>query len=67
MADGKYKSEADIKDKDLKELFGLRNQDGKFDMKDLEAATEKQRQALVDAIKAAFVPVTHVIKITAEE
>ena len=66
LASGKYKSEADIKDKDIKELFALRNDQCKFDMQDLEKATEKQRQPLVDAVKAAFVPVTHTIRVVAE-
>jgi len=66
LASGKYKSEADIKDKDIKELFALRNDQGKFDMQELEKATERQRQPLVDAVKAAFVPVTHTIRVVAE-
>lgn len=67
LVKGKYKTEADIKDPDIKALFSLRNDQGEYDMAEIEKQTEKQRQPLVDAIKAAFVPVTHTIQITAEE
>ena len=67
LVSGKYKSEADVNDPDIKALFAFRNEDGKFDMKEIEKQTEKQRQPKVDAIKAAFVPVTHTIRITAED
>ncbi len=67
LVTGKYKSEADIKDKDIKALSALGNAEGKFDMKDIERETEKQRQPLVDAVRSAFVPVTHTIRIAADE
>ncbi len=67
LRDGKYKSEADVKDKDMKDIFALRNEQGNFDMKEIERATEKQRQPLVEAVQTAFVPVTHTIRLTPEE
>ncbi len=67
LAKGKYKSEEEIKDKDIKALFALGNGAGKFDMKDIERETEQQRQPLVDAVRSAFVPVTHTIRIAAEQ
>jgi hypothetical protein len=67
LVSGKYKSESDVKDKDTRELFALRNAEGKFDMDQIEQATEKQRQPFVDAVRAAFVPVTHTLRIVAEE
>ncbi len=45
----------------IKELF--RSADAKEDMEGTVAKTEKARDALVEAVKAAFVPVTHTIRI----
>ena len=54
-----------VKDEELKRLF-KHCQDGKFDRDALAADTDQTRQPLADAIKAAFVPVTHTIAITPE-
>ncbi len=50
--------------KQIKGIF--HGADGKADMEAAAAKTEKEREALVEAIKAAFVPVTHRIRITAQ-
>jgi hypothetical protein len=63
LVSGKYKTAEDIKDAELKELFSLRDADGKFDRDAIAAATEKKRAPLAEAIKTAFVPVTHTIRI----
>jgi hypothetical protein len=54
-----------VKDEELKRLF-KHCQDGKFDRDALASDTYQTRQPLDDAIKAAFVPVTHTIAITPE-
>jgi hypothetical protein len=48
--------------KQVKELF--HGKEGKADMEKTVADSEQERAALVAAIKAAFVPVTHTITIT---
>src|SRR6185503_3972547 len=63
---GKFKSADQIKDPEIKELFALAGPDGKFDFAVLERETEKKRQPLADAIKAAQVPVEHVISVQPE-
>jgi len=63
---GKFKTSADIKDPEIKELFALRDATGKLDRDAIVKATEAKRAPLATAIKAAFVPVTHTIKIVAE-
>jgi hypothetical protein len=63
---GKYKTAEEIKDPEVKALFALRKDDGKFDRDQIAAETEKTRAPLVAAVKAAFTPVTHTIKIEAE-
>ena len=50
--------------KQIKQSF--RSKEAKDDMEGVAAQTEKEREPLVAAIKAAFVPVTHTIKIVAE-
>jgi len=40
--------------------------EGKADMEKTAASTEAKRQPLADAVAAAFVPVTHTIRIEAE-
>jgi hypothetical protein len=50
--------------KQIKEMF--RSTEAKTDMEGVAAKSEKEREPLVAAIKAAFVPVTHMIKISAE-
>ncbi len=50
--------------KQIKQLF--RSPEAKADMEAVATQTEKERQPLVAAIKSAFVPVTHTIKIEAE-
>ena len=47
--------------KQIKQVF--RSPEAKADMEGVAAQTEKEREPLVAAIKAAFVPVTHTIKI----
>jgi lysophospholipase L1-like esterase len=51
--------------KQIKQLF--RSPEAKTDMEGVAAATEKEREPLAAAIEAAFVPVTHTIKIAAAE
>jgi lysophospholipase L1-like esterase len=63
---GKFKAVADIKDPEIKELFALRDAAGKLDREAIVKATEAKRAPLAAAIKAAFVPVAHTIKIAAE-
>ena len=72
LYDGKFSTKEDkckpaenTKDKEILALFDC-CKDGKFDRDALAAATEKTRAPLAEAIKTAFVPVTHTIKITAE-
>jgi len=50
--------------KQIKQEF--RSPEAKADMEAVAAKTEQERAPLVAAIKSAFVPVTHAIKITAE-
>lgn len=63
---GQYKSAADINDPEIKRLYGLRNADGKWDKDQLAEETEKTRTPLAQAIKEAFVPVSHTLKIQAQ-
>lgn len=66
LVSGKYKSAEDIKDEELKRLFALRDSNGKFDFEAIVAETEKKRAPLAAAIREAFVPVTHTLRIAAE-
>ena len=50
--------------KQIKQSF--RSPEAKADMEAVAARTEKEREPLAAAIKAAFVPVTHTIKIEAQ-
>ena len=50
--------------KQIKQTF--RSPEAKADMDGVAAQTEKEREELVAAIKAAFVPVSHTIKISAK-
>jgi lysophospholipase L1-like esterase len=50
--------------KQIKQIF--RSSGAKIDMEGVAAETEKERTPLAEAIHAAFVPVTHVIKIVPE-
>ncbi len=50
--------------KQIKQIF--RSPEAKTDMDDLVALTETERRLLVEAIKSAFLPVTHTITIAAE-
>lgn len=50
--------------KQIKQIF--RSPGAKIDMEGVAAETEKERTPLAEAIHAAFVPVTHVIKIVPE-
>jgi hypothetical protein len=50
--------------KQIKQAF--RGKEAKEDMEAVAAQTEKEREPLVSAIKAALAPVTHTIKISAE-
>jgi hypothetical protein len=49
----------------IKEAF--RSPEAKTDMEGVVARTEQERQPLVDAVRSAFVPVTHTIKIQADQ
>ena len=64
--EGKLKTEEEIKDPEIKELFALRTADGALDRDAIIKATEAKRAPLAEAVKAAFVPVTHSIKILAK-
>lgn len=57
------KSAEEVKDPELHELYALRTPDGKLDKDAVAQATEKKRVPLAAAIKEAFVPVTHTIRI----
>jgi hypothetical protein len=50
--------------KEIKQTF--RSPEAKADMEGTAAKAEQEREPLAAAIKAAFVPVTHTIKIVAE-
>ncbi len=50
--------------KQIKQLF--RSPEAKTDMEAVAARSEKERQPLAEAIQAAFVPVTHTLRIAAE-
>jgi lysophospholipase L1-like esterase len=63
---GKYKSADEIKDDEMKQLFALRDGAGQLDRDQVIQATERKRQKLVDAIGAAFMPITHRIAIEPE-
>ena len=72
LVDGKFSAKDNkcqpaetLKDKELAQLFAC-CKDGAFDRDALAAATEKVRAPLAEAIRIAFVPVTHSIQITAE-
>src|SRR5207249_4630491 len=58
---GQYKSTEQIKDEEVKQLYALRDADGKWNKDQLAAETEKTRTPLAQAIKKAFVPVTYMI------
>jgi lysophospholipase L1-like esterase len=66
LLDGKFKTEQEIKDPEIKELYALRTADGALDRDAIIKATEAKRAPLAEAVKAAFVPVTHTIKIVAK-
>jgi hypothetical protein len=51
--------------KQIKQAF--RSPEAKTDMEGVSARTEQEREPLAAAIRAAFVPVTHTIKIAAAE
>jgi lysophospholipase L1-like esterase len=57
------KAKQEYETKQIKQLF--HGEEGKNDMEATAAKTEKEREPLVAAIKKAFVPVTHVIRIEA--
>ena len=66
LVGGNYKTIDDVKDAEMKTLYALRGADGKFNRDQIAAETEKTRAPLVTAVKTAFVPVTHTIRIEAE-
>jgi lysophospholipase L1-like esterase len=66
LLDGKFKTAEEIKDPEIKELFALRGPDGALDRDAIIKAAEARRAPLAEAVKAAFVPVTHTIKIVAK-
>ena len=57
------KAKQEYETKQIKQLF--HGDEGKNDMEATVVKTEKEREPLVAAIKKAFVPVTHVIRIEA--
>ena len=63
---GKFKTIDEIRDSELEKLFALRSAEGKFNRDQIADATEQTRAPLLEAVKAAFVPITHTIKIEAE-
>ena len=63
--DDKCKPADTVKDAEILRLFAC-CKDGQFDPDAVAAETEKTRAPLAQAIKAALVPVTHTIRITAE-
>ncbi|MBI5383611.1 MAG: SGNH/GDSL hydrolase family protein [Verrucomicrobia bacterium] len=72
LAGGKFSSKEDrckpaetVKDAELLKLFAC-CKDGQFDADAIAAETEKTRAPLAAAIKTAFVPVTHTLRITTE-
>lgn len=66
LVGGRVKAEDIEKDPELKRLSELRGADGKLDRDKVAAETEKTRAPLAAAIREAFVPVTHTIKIEAQ-
>jgi lysophospholipase L1-like esterase len=66
LVSGRVKAEDLDKDPELKRLSELRGADGKIDRDKVAAETEKTRAPLAHAVRSAFVPVTHVIKIEAQ-
>jgi lysophospholipase L1-like esterase len=66
LVNGKFKTVDEIRDSELEKLFALRSAEGKFNRDQIADATEQTRAPLVEAVKSAFVPVTHTIKIEAE-
>jgi lysophospholipase L1-like esterase len=66
LLNGRFKSADEIKDPEIKQLFAMRDGDGKLDREAVIKATEATRAPLAAAIKSAFVPLTHTIKIVAE-
>lgn len=63
---GKYKTADQIKDEEMKQLFALQDGAGQLNRNEIIAATERKRQKLVDAIGAAFIPITHTVAIEPE-
>jgi len=55
-----------IKDAEIVRLMGLRHPDGTFDRNQIALEAEHTREPLVAAVKQAFVPVTHTIRIEAQ-
>ena len=66
LVNGKFKTIEEIRDSELEKLFALRSAEGKFNRDQIADATEQTRAPLLEAVKAAFVPITHTIKIEAE-
>jgi hypothetical protein len=66
LVGGRVKAEDIEKDPELKRLAELRDADGKLDREKVVAETEKTRAPLAVAVREAFVPVTHTIKIEAQ-
>jgi len=66
LVSGRVKPEDVAKDSELQRLSELRGADGKLDSDKVAAETERTRAPLVAAVKDAFVPVTHTIRIEAQ-
>lgn len=66
LVGGKWKSADAIRDGEIRQLFEAHAKDGKVALDDIVDDTERQRAPLAEAIKTAFVPVSHTIRIQPE-
>jgi hypothetical protein len=66
LVGGRVKAEDIAKDAEFARLAELHGANGKLDPDKVAAETEKTRAPLVTAVKTAFAPVTHTIKIEAQ-
>ena len=63
VLNGKTKSAADTSDAEIKQLLGIRADDGRLDIEGVVQATEIKRGLLAKQIREAVAPVKHQIKI----
>jgi hypothetical protein len=66
LVGGKFKTAEEVQDAEMKDLFALRDANGKFNRDKIATETEKMRAPLAEAVKTAFVPVTHTLQIEAQ-